>query len=67
MNEIKEVIKWDKLYWALRLGTAILKSFKIRKRNELVLTNYIEPTPKGAVRDGFIMDMDAVFDSLKSH
>ncbi|MBZ4669273.1 MAG: Type pilus assembly protein PilM, partial [Defluviitaleaceae bacterium] len=50
----------------IEIGNCNIKAVQgIQKRNELVLTNYgIEPTPKGAVWDGFIMDMDALLHSL---
>lgn len=52
----------------IEIGNSNIKVVQgIRKRKELVLTHYgIEHTPKGAVRDGYIMDMDAVFNSLQS-
>ncbi|HHW66719.1 type IV pilus assembly protein PilM [Defluviitalea raffinosedens] len=52
----------------IEIGNCNIKAVQgIQKRNELVLTNYgIEPTPKGAVWDGFIMDMDALLHSLEN-
>lgn len=51
----------------IEIGNSNIKVVQAtRKRKNLTVLNYgIAPTPKGSVRDGFIMDMDAVYHSME--